>query len=169
MNSTRNVFFAIILLIAGTYTAAAQKVCHVASQELVENHPKSKAADKALRDLAKTYAAQLDSKDKELKAKYERARQQAVSKSKEENERVRLDLEGQQKKLDEFYQSTQQQMAQKREDLLKPIYKEVRDAIQKAARAKGYDYVLDSTTGTGLILADGYDLTPEVKKALGIK
>ena len=34
--------------------------------------------------------------------------------------------------------------------------------------AKGYKYVLDSTTGTGLILADGYDLMADVKKELGI-
>ena len=41
-------------------------------------------------------------------------------------------------------------------------------AIQKVARAKGFKYVLDSTTGTGLILADGYDLMADVKKDLGI-
>ncbi|MEP2968991.1 MAG: OmpH family outer membrane protein, partial [Nonlabens ulvanivorans] len=34
--------------------------------------------------------------------------------------------------------------------------------------AKGFDYVLDSTTGTGVIMADGYDITPDVKKELGI-
>ena len=41
--------------------------------------------------------------------------------------------------------------------------------MQKVARAKGYEYVLDSTTGTGIIMADGYDLMNDVKAELGIQ
>ena len=37
-------------------------------------------------------------------------------------------------------------------------------AIQKIARAKGIQYVLDSTVGGGVILADGPDLMADVKK-----
>jgi outer membrane protein len=40
-------------------------------------------------------------------------------------------------------------------------------AIQKVARAKGIQYVLDSTTGSGVLLADGTDLLVDVKKELG--
>ena len=41
--------------------------------------------------------------------------------------------------------------------------------IQKVGRAKGFLFVLDSTPGsTGVILADGYDLMPDVKADLGI-
>ena len=42
-------------------------------------------------------------------------------------------------------------------------------AIQKVARAKGYQYVLDSTPGAGgVIMADGYNLLADVKADLGI-
>ncbi len=54
------------------------------------------------------------------------------------------------------------------EDLVRPILEKARNAIQDVARAKGYDYVLDSTTGAGVIMADGYDLMPDVKTKLGI-
>ncbi len=56
----------------------------------------------------------------------------------------------------------------KKWNYLKPVLEKARTTIQKVARAKGYDYVLDSTTGTGVIMADGYDLMPDVKKELGI-
>jgi len=52
---------------------------------------------------------------------------------------------------------------------LKPIIEEARLAIQKVARAKGYEFVLDSTPGAaGVLMADGYDLMPDAKAALGI-
>lgn len=162
----------VMFLMAGINTVQAQatpsKVCHVASQELVEQLPQAKSADKQLRDLAKTYEATLGEMDKELQNKAEQLKSLAESRSDEENQRAYQELMAGQKKLEEYYQSSQQAMAQKRTDLLKPLYKKVRDAIQKVARAKGFDYVLDSTTGTGVIMADGYDITPDVKKELGI-
>jgi len=67
------------------------------------------------------------------------------------------------------YRETAQQDLQKKEtELLRPVYEKARTAIQKVAREKGYDYVLDSTTGTGVLLADGHNLMPDVKKDLGI-
>ena len=57
---------------------------------------------------------------------------------------------------------------QKRVDLYTPVLEKARTAIQKVARAQGIQYVLDSTQGSGVILADGTDLMAEVKKELGI-
>ena len=52
-------------------------------------------------------------------------------------------------------------------DLIKPIMEKAQAAIQKVARAKGIQYVLDSTVGSGVLLADGVDLLADVKKELG--
>ena len=56
---------------------------------------------------------------------------------------------------------------EKQESIYKPILEKSRTAIQKVAKAKGYQYVLDSSTGSGVILADGPDLMADVKKELG--
>ena len=40
-------------------------------------------------------------------------------------------------------------------------------AVEKVAKAQGYQYVLDSATGGGVIFADGKDLFNDVKKELG--
>jgi outer membrane protein len=172
MKNVKNFILVAAFLIAGTSIAQAQatasKVCHIASQELVESLPKAKAAEKQLRNLAKTYEAELVKMDREMKTKVTEAQQNAPNRSDEENERIYKQIQDGRKKLEEFYTKSQESLGQKRTDLLKPLYEEVRQAIFKVARAKGFDYVLDSTTGTGVIMADGYDLTPDVKQALGI-
>ena len=40
-------------------------------------------------------------------------------------------------------------------------------AIEKVSRAQGYDYILDASQGSGLIVSDGKDLKADVKKELG--
>jgi outer membrane protein len=67
-----------------------------------------------------------------------------------------------------YRQQALQDLQKKEVDIYQPILEKARAAIQKVARAKGYQYVLDSATGNGVILADGFDLLMDVKKELGI-
>jgi len=59
-------------------------------------------------------------------------------------------------------------MQEKELALLKPITEKAKAAILKVARAQGFQYVLDSTQGGGVIMADGKNLLDDVKKELGI-
>ena len=47
---------------------------------------------------------------------------------------------------------------------MKPIMEKVKASIAKVGKAKGFQYVLNSE---GLLLADGPNLTSDVKKELG--
>ncbi len=172
MKQVRNFIAAAAFLVLGAATVNAQsasKVAHIASQELVEMLPKAKAAEKQLRNFAKTYEAELVNMDKALQTKAQQAQQNAPNRSDEENQRILAQIQDDRKKIEDFYTKSQENLSQKRTDLLKPVYNQAREAIFKVARAKGYDYVLDSTTGTGVIMADGYDLMADVKKELGIQ
>lgn len=172
MKNLRNVFVAFVLFVAASGSAFAQatssKVCHVASEEVVQSMPETKAALKQINEMAEAYKAELVTMDNELQAKAEEAKQKAKERSDEENQRKMIELQEANQKMNEYYSNSQRQLQKKQEDLLKPVYEKVREAIFKVARAKGFDYVLDSTTGTGIIMADGYDLTPDVKKELGV-
>ena len=59
------------------------------------------------------------------------------------------------------------ELGQKEMDLYKPIMEKAQAAIKKVAKEKGFNYVLDSTTGSGVLVADGTDLLADVKKSLG--
>ena len=60
-----------------------------------------------------------------------------------------------------------QDLQKKEADLLKPIFEKAKAAISKVAKAQGFTYVLDSTQGSGVLVADGKDLLADVKKELG--
>ena len=67
----------------------------------------------------------------------------------------------------QYQGNAQKDMQQKELDLLKPITEKAKAAILKVARAQGFDYVLDSSQGGGVIMSDGKDLLADVKTDLG--
>ena len=77
------------------------------------------------------------------------------------------ELADMQKRIQEYGQNAQKELQQKELDLIKPIMEKAQAAIKKVAKAKGFQYVLDSTTGSGVLVADGTDLLADVKKELG--
>jgi len=169
MKQFRTLFIALALIIGATaFTNAQSKVAHVATQDLVQSLPEYKSAMDQLAKLEKTYDAEIKDMLSEAQGTMQRYEAEANTKSEEENQKRATELQAAQRRIQEHSSKARQDLEKKNTDLLRPILEKVRTAIQKVARAKGYDYVLDSTTGTGVLLADGYDLMPDVKKELGL-
>ena len=61
-------------------------------------------------------------------------------------------------------ENLKKELQTKQEEIVKPIMEKVRASIQKVGKAKGFQYVLDGST---LLLADGTNITVDVKKDLG--
>lgn len=58
---------------------------------------------------------------------------------------------------------------QRRQDLVQPIQDKVYNALDKFAGQKGFDFIFDKSSSTGLIFANPkYDKTEDVKTDLGI-
>jgi outer membrane protein len=169
MKQFRTLFIALALIIGATaFTNAQSKVAHIATQDLVQALPEYKSAMDQLQKLEKTYDAEIKDMLSEAQSTMQRYEAEANTKSEEENQKRATELQAAQRRIQEHSAKARQDLQKKESDLLKPVLEKVRNAIQKVARAKGYDYVLDSTTGTGVLLADGYDLAPDVKKELGM-
>ena len=169
MKQFRTLFIALALTIGATaFTNAQSKVAHIATQELVQDLPEYKSAMDQLQKLEKTYDAEIKDMLSEAQSTMQRYEAEANTKSEEENQKRATELQAAQRRIQEHSGKARQDLQKKETDLLKPILEKVRTAIQKVARDKGYDYVLDSTTGTGVLLADGYNLMPDVKKELGM-
>jgi outer membrane protein len=69
-----------------------------------------------------------------------------------------------QKRIQEFRQDNDDKFQKKQAELINPIQVKVLAAIQKVGKAKGFQYILNSES---LLLADGPNLTADVKKELG--
>jgi outer membrane protein len=146
---------------------AQSKVAHINTQELVQAMPETKAAQAEIEKLSKTYQVQIQDMGNEYDAKVKRYDAEAATQTAEENQKRVEEVAGMRQSIAQFQQTAQQELQKKEFDLLKPITEKAKEAILKVARAQGFHYVLDSTQGQGVILADGKDLMEDVKKELG--
>lgn len=78
-----------------------------------------------------------------------------------------MELQEMEQSIREYQQTASQEIQKKREELLRPVLEKAREVIQQVAREKGYEYVFDSSTGAGVLMADGYDLMDDAKAAIG--
>ena len=157
-----------LILGISTAVSAQSKVAHIASQELVNQMPSYKSAMGELEKLQTTYDAEIKNMLTELQNTVKRFQSEEATKTQEENAKRAVELQSTEKTIAEYRQNALKDLQQKEVELLKPVIENARVIVQKVARAKGYEYVLDSTTGTGVIMADGYDLMSDVKAELGI-
>ncbi len=168
MKHVKKVAVAIVLFIAATsFVNAQSKVAHINVSDLLSEMPEMVAAQGELKKLQETYRADIESSMTELQNKVTQYQSEASAKSREENEKRALELQGFEKNIGEARQAAQQELAKKQAELFKPISEKAMTAIEKVAAAQGFDYVIDATQGGGLIVAKGKDLLPDVKQELG--
>jgi outer membrane protein len=68
------------------------------------------------------------------------------------------------KRINEYKETAQNDLQKKETELMKPLQEKIKTSIQKVGKAKGYQYIMNAEN---LLLADGPDLTADVKKDLG--
>ncbi len=169
MKKMKSLLIAVALLVGATsFVNAQSKIAHIDTGALVEAMPDYKAAQSQLEKIQKTYDTEFRAMAKEYDTKLKQYDAEASSKTVEENQKRAEEVQAMQDNIQSYRQQAAQDLQKKQEDIFKPILEKARAAIQKVARAQGYQYVLDSTTGSGVILADGKDLLPDVKKELGM-
>jgi len=158
----------VALLIGSTsFMNAQSKVAHINTQELVASMPATKVAQAEIEKLSKTYQAEIQTMGTEYQNKIKQYDAEAKTQTNEENQKRAVEVQGMEQSIRQYQQQAQQDVQKKEFDLLKPITEQAKAAIQKVARAQGFTYVLDSTQGQGVILADGKDLLADVKIELG--
>jgi len=160
---------AIVLFIGATQMSAQTKIAHIDTQALVESMPQMKEADKELDKISKTYETELRNLASTFEAKRNRYENEADSKTEEENMARAQELQDMQNNIQEYSQVARRELEQKQQDIFQPLLERAKKAIEKVGKAQGFDYVLDSTLGSGVIMAEGKDLLLDVQKELNIK
>ena len=170
MKKMKTLLVAIALFVGATsFVSAQSKVAHINAQELIEAMPEYKAAQSQLEKVQKTYDTEIKAMAKELDTKMKLYDGEAATKTDAENQKRVEEVQGMQNNIQAYRQQALQDLQKKQEDIFKPILEKAQAAIQKVGRAQGFQYVLDSTIGSGgVILADGKDLMADVKKELGM-
>jgi outer membrane protein len=168
MKNVKKIAVALMLFVGATsFVNAQSKVAHIDVTQLLADMPEMKAAEAELKKLSETYQADIQASMTELRNKFTQYQNEAPSKSKEENDKRAVELQGMEKTVGEFQQNAQQEIQQKQAELFAPISEKAKAAIEKVATAQGFDYVIDAQPGGGLLVARGKDLLADVKKELG--
>ena len=158
----------LILCVSISFAVNSQsKVAHINSTELVSSMPEMNEARTELEKLAKTYENDIQTMAAELQSKVKQYDTEASAQTDEENARRLQEVQGMEQSIRQYQSQAQQELQKKEFDLLQPITEKAQAAIVKVAKAQGFDYVLDSTQGQGVILADGKNLIEDVKTELG--
>ena len=169
MKQVKKIAVALVLFVAATgFVNAQSKVAHIDVTALLSSMPEMKTAEAELKKLSETYNADIQSSMTEFQNKATLYQNEADSKSKEENEKRALELQGVQKNISEAEQAARRELQKKQAELFAPISDKAKAAIDKVAAAQGFDYVIDAQQGGGLIVAKGKDLLADVKAELGI-
>lgn len=157
-----------VALLFGALAFAQPKFAHVNFQELVQLMPDADQARAAMQASQKeaqdTYQAMVDEFNKKY-ADYEKntsAWSAATRKTKED------ELTDLQKRIQQFGQSIQQELAEQQDQLMAPIYKKAQECVNELAKKGGYVYVFDKTSVLFIDEAQSTDLTGEARTALGI-
>lgn len=155
---------AVVFLSANQAINAQAKTAHVDVSELMGKMPAMLEAQKQLEKLSATYDADYKTMVDEYQNKIKKYEQEATTVSDKINEERSKEVQDMQKRIVDYRDTAQKELQKKEGDLVKPLMEKVKTSIQKVAKAKGYQYVLNAAD---LLLAEGPDLTSDVKKDLG--
>ena len=143
---------------------AQAKVAHVDVSEIMSKMPAMLDAQNQLQKLSATYDAEYKKMIDEYQTKIKKYEAEAATVTEAVNGERSKEVQDMQGRITSYRDNAQKELQQKDSDIVKPIMEKVKASIQKVGKAKGYQYVLDGST---LILADGPNITADVKKDLG--
>ena len=124
-------------------------------------------AKSELEKLAKTYETDIQAMATELQNKIKQYDAESSTKTDEENGKRLQEVQSMEQSIRQYQAQAQQDLQKKELELLKPITEKAKNAILKVGNAQGFDYVLDSSQGQGVIMANGKNLLADVKSELG--
>tara|TARA_B100001996_G_scaffold381643_1_gene371508 strand:- start:1289 stop:1795 length:507 start_codon:yes stop_codon:yes gene_type:complete len=158
---------ALIMLLPMGVAVAQSKVAHIDTQKLISEMPEVIAKQKELAQLEKTYSTEIENTYKEFQTKAQSYAAEAENQTEVTNQARQKELETMQQNIQSYRQTASEDLQKKQVEMMKPLYEKAKNAIEKIAKAQGYDYVLDSSAGGSVIMAEGKDLMAEVKSELG--
>lgn len=165
MKQIKTLLIAAVLFIGTNQAINAQsKTAHVDVSEIMAKMPAMLEAQKQLEKLSGTYDTEYKGMVGEYQSKLKKYEEEATTVTEAVNDTRSKEVQDMQKRIVDYRDNAQKELQQKESEIVKPIMDKVKASIAKVGKAKGYQYVLNSE---GLLLADGPNLTADVKKDLG--
>ncbi len=158
----------IAVLLALPMLASAQKFGHINTQELFAQMPEVAQVKLKMDTIQNQYETQLASMNEEIQKKVQDYQAQEATMADAIKQIRQQELQEMQQRIQLFYQTAEQDIQKKQQELLAPVHEKMAKAIKAVGERENYTYIFDSAAMVH-IGADAIDATPAVKKELGIK
>jgi outer membrane protein len=166
---TKGLMIAALFLCAVSVSAQNLKFGHINSQELMMAMPERDSAEAKLKRYGKELQDQIETLQVEFNKKYQDYLQKKATFTDAIREMKEKELSDLQQRSQEFEQTAQQDYQKQQTELMRPIVDKANQTIQKVAKANGFIYVFDISTGAVAFFSDqSIDILPLVKKELGL-
>jgi outer membrane protein len=164
MKKIKTLMIAAIALVGFQTVNAQAKTAHVDVNELMSKMPAVLDAQNQLKKLSDTYTAEYKTMVEEYQGKLKKYDAEASTVTDAVNQTRQQEVQDMAKRISDYQETAQKDLQKKESDLMKPITDKVKASIQKVGKLKGYQYVINAAD---LLLADGPDITADIKKDLG--
>lgn len=148
--------------------AGAQKYGHINTAELFQQLPEVAQVRLQMDTIQSQYENQLASMQEELQKKAQDYQTQEATMAAAVKQIRQQELQEMQQRIQLFYQTAEQDIQKKQQELLAPIHEKMSKAIQAVGQAESYTYIFDSQAMV-YVAPEAQDVMPAVKKQLGIK
>ena len=161
-------------MLAGVFafTADAQKIAMVDINKILNGMSDYKAAQTKLDNTAAKWKREIAEQYDEIKGMYNKYQAEQVLLSDEvrrQREEEITSKEDQVRKMQKDRFGPEGELFKKRQQLVRPIQEQVYNAIEEFANDKGYDFIFDKGSSSGMIFSNPkYDKTEAIMKELGL-
>ncbi|KFF20669.1 OmpH family outer membrane protein [Chryseobacterium sp. JM1] len=162
-----SVLFAAVIMVVSVSMAKAQKFATVDVMGVLNAMPEKKKADADIKTFLDTKQSEIKKKADAGQAKLKQYTDEAPKKTADENKAREGELQKLQEEIGQMQEKAAKDLEAKKDVVFGPIEKKLNDAIEKVAKANGYEFIMDANS-PAFVYRAGADATAAVKKELGI-
>ena len=160
-----SVLFAAVMMFMTVGVAKAQKVASMDYEAVLAAMPETKKMTTDLDTFSKTKGDELNKQAEAFQKEVQAYQAEGAKMTEAQRTAKESELQKKQQNLQQLQQTAQQDLASRRDTAVKPIIEKLNNAVNKVAKANGFEFIIDATA---LIYKGGPDATPLVKKELGL-
>jgi len=160
---------AFIVLFFATF-ALAQRIAYVDVNAVLESIPDYQKAQEQLDKIATQWRQEIAQQQDVIKGLYSKYQAEQVMLSEEMKKQREDDILNKEKEVRELQRrkfGPEGDLFKKREELVKPIQEKVYVAIERYATDRGFEYIFEKGSASGMLFADKkFDKTDDIKAML---
>lgn len=168
----KRIVFLLTFVLLSSISIQAQSIGIVDTKQILQQVEEYNDAQKQLDQIVDGWRKEIEQKHKSIDEMYRAYQAEQVLLTENERSRREEAIVNKEKEMREFQKKKfgpEGELFQKRQELVQPIQDDVYKAIEKAAKNKKIDIVLDKSEGASILFfTPQYDMTSSVLRELGI-